>query len=168
MTADRQTTAITSSTSERLRSLARSGDFFAADRERLLFAADAIEDREALRDSLRTLSMDMHNTSERPCPTCDPITKLLGEPFGCRGYEAQIRARENGSTWGGGSAMSDTIRVTVTDPETNNLLDCREMEDDYLIICAGRRYVANTQAYANGTHVITVKVDTSDGSVGDG
>ena len=72
-----------------------------ADTERLMFAAAAIEDREALRDWLRTLSVDMHQASTRPCPTCDPITKLLGEPFGCRSYEAQVRARRNGGSTDG-------------------------------------------------------------------
>lgn len=48
------------------------------------------------------------------------------------------------------------IKVTVTDPETG---DAEEVEicDDYVITCAGSCYVHHVQAYANGTHVITVK-----------
>ena len=39
--------------------------------------------------ALRALSSDMHQRSDRPCPTCRPITLLLGEPFGCYAYQAK-------------------------------------------------------------------------------
>lgn len=40
-------------------------------------------ENERLRDALRDLNADWHNRSDRPCPTCQPISDLLGEPFGC-------------------------------------------------------------------------------------
>lgn len=49
-----------------------------------------------------------------------------------------------------------TIRVTVRDlaDDTENSV---EIEDDYVIVCAGDCYVSHTQAGLNGTHVLTVK-----------
>lgn len=49
-----------------------------------------------LRTALRAISADMHNTSMRPCPTCEPITKVLGEPFGCYAYQAKYKAGQAG------------------------------------------------------------------------
>ncbi len=46
--------------------------------------------------------------------------------------------------------------MTVTDPETGDT-ETVEITDDYVITCAGSCYVDHVQAYANGTHVITVK-----------
>ena len=48
------------------------------------------------------------------------------------------------------------IKVTVTDLG-NGDSDEVVISDDYLITCAGSAYVDHVQAYANGTHVITVK-----------
>jgi hypothetical protein len=39
--------------------------------------------------ALRELSTDMHRPSDRPCPTCRPISVLMGEPFGCYAYHAR-------------------------------------------------------------------------------
>lgn len=39
--------------------------------------------------ALRALSSDMHQRSDRPCPTCRPISLLMGEPFGCYAYQAK-------------------------------------------------------------------------------
>jgi hypothetical protein len=58
-----------------------------------------------------------------------------------------------------GSATS--IKVTVTDPDTGEVLGERVIDNDYMVICAGNRYLAGTQAHANGTHVLTVKRDDS-------
>ena len=55
--------------------------------------------------------------------------------------------------------MAEPIKVTVTDPDTGEVLGEQVIEDDYMVICAGNRYLAGTQAHANGTHVLTVKVD---------
>ena len=54
--------------------------------------------------------------------------------------------------------MAEPIKVTVTDPETGEVLAERIVDNDYVILCAGNRYVAHTAAHANGTHVLTVKV----------
>ncbi len=32
---------------------------------------------------------DPHQWSNRPCPTCQPITTMLGRPFGCYRYQAE-------------------------------------------------------------------------------
>ena len=37
----------------------------------------------ALREAAKALGRDMHNTSTRPCATCQAMTAALGEPFGC-------------------------------------------------------------------------------------
>lgn len=48
------------------------------------------------------------------------------------------------------------IRVTVTDLGTGDT-DEAVITDDYVVTCAGSAYVHHVQAYAKGTHVITVK-----------
>lgn len=53
--------------------------------------------------------------------------------------------------------MTDAIKVTVSDPATGEVLSEREIDDDYVLICAGRTYLDGTQASFNGTHVLTVK-----------
>lgn len=50
------------------------------------------------------------------------------------------------------------IKVTVTDPESGEVLDERTLADDYLILCHGRSYLAREQHYpTTGTSVLTVK-----------
>lgn len=53
------------------------------------------------------------------------------------------------------------IKVTVSDPDTGEVLGERVIEDDYVLICNGRSYLDGMQTYANGTHVLTVKKDPS-------
>lgn len=48
------------------------------------------------------------------------------------------------------------IQVTATDLDTNESSTV-VITDDYVLTCAGTCYVHHVQAYANGTHVITVK-----------
>jgi len=48
------------------------------------------------------------------------------------------------------------IKVTVTDLE-NGDSESAVITDDYVLTCAGSVYLAHVQAYANGTHVLTVK-----------
>lgn len=57
----------------------------------------------------------------------------------------------------GGSVPGDAIKVTVSDPVTGEVLGEQIVENDYVVICAGDRYLASAQAHANGTHVLTVK-----------
>lgn len=56
--------------------------------------------------------------------------------------------------------MSDPIKVTVSDPDTGEVLGEQVVDNDYVLICAGNRYVSNTDAHANGTHVVTIKRST--------
>lgn len=51
------------------------------------------------------------------------------------------------------------IKVTVTDPKTGTVLGEQVVDNDYVLICAGNRYLAHTAAHANGTHVLTVRVE---------
>ncbi len=51
----------------------------------------------------------------------------------------------------------DRLKVTVSDVETGEVLGEQVIYDDYVLICAGHPYLSNTQTYANGTHVLTVK-----------
>jgi pyruvate/2-oxoglutarate dehydrogenase complex dihydrolipoamide dehydrogenase (E3) component len=53
----------------------------------------------------------------------------------------------------------EPIKVTVSDPATGEVLGEQVVENDYVVICAGNRYVAHTNAHANGTHVLTIKRD---------
>lgn len=51
------------------------------------------------------------------------------------------------------------IRVTVEDTETGEK-DVAEMEDNYIVVTAGRHYVAHTQYYrSTGTIQVTIKKD---------
>lgn len=50
------------------------------------------------------------------------------------------------------------IRVTVEDLETGET-ESREMRDDYVLITAGRHYVASINKYPTGTVVLTIKVE---------
>ena len=57
--------------------------------------------------------------------------------------------------------MSDQrpIKVTVSDPDTGEVLAEQIIENDYTVIAAGNRYVSSTQSYGSGTHVVTIKRD---------
>ncbi len=59
------------------------------------------ESRELL-IALGQLSTDMHQVSMRECPTCRPISSILGQPFGCYAYQAkrgrpQVFSKEEGT-----------------------------------------------------------------------
>lgn len=49
------------------------------------------------------------------------------------------------------------IFVTVRDSVTGDEQTVEIPADDYVLFCAGRCYRHSVDAYANGTHVITVK-----------
>lgn len=36
--------------------------------------------------ALELLQVDPHQWSDRPCPTCRPISAIVGKPFGCYLY----------------------------------------------------------------------------------
>jgi hypothetical protein len=50
-----------------------------------------------------------------------------------------------------------SIRVTVVDEQTGDTDTTSVQDGDYLLITTEPCYVAHTSAYANGTHVLTVK-----------
>ena len=56
------------------------------------------DENDRLRGALRRVSGDMHNTSRRPCSTCQAVTDVLGEPFGCIEYQAKTRVIQEGPT----------------------------------------------------------------------
>ena len=53
---------------------------------------------------------------------------------------------------------SEPIKVTVSDPDTGEVLAESVVENDYAVICAGNHYVDGVTRHANGTVVLTVKV----------
>lgn len=53
--------------------------------------------------------------------------------------------------------MSEPVRVTVSDPKTGEEFESRVVDNDFMVICAGDRYIDSVQAYGNGTQVLTVK-----------
>ncbi|GLJ78649.1 hypothetical protein [Microbacterium imperiale] len=57
--------------------------------------------------------------------------------------------------------MSDAIKVTVSDPESGEELESRVIDNDFMVLCAGDRYIDGVQAYANGTQIVTVKRRTN-------
>lgn len=59
----------------------------------------------------------------------------------------------------------EPIKVTVTDPTTGEVLAERVIENDYVVLCAGNRYVDGVQQYPKaGTTVLTVKTERADRS----
>lgn len=59
-------------------------------------------------------------------------------------------------------ALPKTIKVTIADPETGEVLGEKTVENDYVLVVAGNTYLAHTNAHANGTHVLTIKRDTTE------
>lgn len=49
------------------------------------------------------------------------------------------------------------IKVTVTDPETGEVLDEKVVANDYVLVTAGNRYVKSLQVMGR-THMIAVAV----------
>lgn len=50
-----------------------------------------------------------------------------------------------------------TLRIQITDVETGDFDECEVADGDYLLVCHEPCFLDSTQAYANGTHVLTVK-----------
>jgi hypothetical protein len=46
--------------------------------------------------ALDLLQADPQSWSERPCPTCRPISAIIGRPFGCYVYAQQEALRRRG------------------------------------------------------------------------
>lgn len=51
------------------------------------------------------------------------------------------------------------VKVTVSDPETGEVLGEATAENDYVLVCAGRRYVKSMQVCGR-THQINIAYDT--------
>ena len=49
------------------------------------------------------------------------------------------------------------VKVTVSDPATGKVLEEKLVDNDYLIICAGNRYVKSVQVIGK-THMLAVAV----------
>ena len=50
------------------------------------------------------------------------------------------------------------IKVTISDPDTGAIIEEKIVANDYMIICAGNRYVKNVQVMGR-THMLAVAVD---------
>lgn len=50
------------------------------------------------------------------------------------------------------------IRVTISDPETGEQLESRVVENDYVLITAGNRYLKSVQQMGR-THMLAVAVE---------
>lgn len=61
-----------------------------------------------------------------------------------------------------GWEMADSIKVTVTDPATGQVLQEKIITNDYVVICAGNRYVKNLQVMGS-THMIAVAKEKPNG-----
>lgn len=55
------------------------------------------------------------------------------------------------------------VKVTVSDPETGEVLEERTVDNDYFLLCAGRRYVKNIQCMGR-THMIAIAYDATNHS----
>jgi len=53
----------------------------------------------------------------------------------------------------------EPVKVTVSDPTTGEVFEERIVQNDFMLICAGNRYMHGVQAFANGTQVLTIKRD---------
>lgn len=49
------------------------------------------------------------------------------------------------------------VKVTVSDPDTGEMLEEIVLTNDYTVVCAGSCEVTYTQVHANGTHMLTIK-----------
>jgi hypothetical protein len=59
------------------------------------------------------------------------------------------------------SGFEKPIKVTISDPETGQELESRVVENDYVLITAGNRYIKSLQimgAPGRATHMIAVAV----------
>lgn len=63
-------------------------------------------------------------------------------------------------------AMSDDyikpIKITISDPDTGETFDERVITDDYMLICAGNRYLKSLQTMGR-THMLAVAVAKPEG-----
>lgn len=53
------------------------------------------------------------------------------------------------------------VKVTISDPETGDVLEEKVVTNDYCIVCTGRRYVKSMQMMGQ-THMLAIAVRKSD------
>lgn len=58
--------------------------------------------------------------------------------------------------------MADSIKVTVTDPATGEVLQEATIANDYVVICAGNRYLKSVRVMGS-THMIAVAKEKPNG-----
>lgn len=58
--------------------------------------------------------------------------------------------------------MADAIKVTVTDPETGEVLQEKTIQNDYIVICAGNRYIKSHQLMGT-THMLAIAREKNNG-----
>lgn len=58
--------------------------------------------------------------------------------------------------------MADSIKITVTDLATGQVLQEKTITNDYVVICAGNRYVKSLQVMGS-THMIAVAKEKPNG-----
>ena len=70
----------------------------------------------------------------------------------------RLDARQVDDVAGGVPDTKGPVKVTVSDPQSGAVLEERILDNDYALICAGRRYVKNIQVmgWRNPTHMIAV------------
>ena len=51
------------------------------------------------------------------------------------------------------------VKVTVSDPDTGEVLGEKVIRNDYVLVCAGRRYVKSWQVWGR-THQVNIAYDT--------
>jgi hypothetical protein len=62
-------------------------------------------------------------------------------------------------------SFEKAIKVTISDPETGAELESRIVDNDYVLICAGNRYVKSIQVVGRpgrATHMVAVACQTID------
>lgn len=64
------------------------------------------------------------------------------------------------------SDFTKPVKVTISDPDTGKELETRVFTNDYMIICAGNRYVKSTQIMGR-THMIAVAVAKPEAATGE-
>jgi hypothetical protein len=61
------------------------------------------------------------------------------------------------------SAHPKPVKVTVSDPDTGQVLEERVVANDYVLITAGNRYVKSIQVMGR-THMLAVAVEKPEGA----
>lgn len=63
---------------------------YTTSKERADWIATMLNDLERVTAAVMEASVDMHRPSDRPCPTCEAVSKALRRPWGCYAYHVRI------------------------------------------------------------------------------